>query len=75
MVILTSNRLDVETRKAYKIQLKADVLSKWNEMLQFIQQRCHTLVSIEKRNNGAPLEVKFIHNKIVISKVQKTEPN
>jgi hypothetical protein len=57
MVKLISNRLDLETHKAYDIQLKADVLPKWNELLQILLQRCHTLESIEKRNFGAPLQV------------------
>jgi hypothetical protein len=57
MVKLISNRIDVETRKAYEIQLKADDLPKWNELLQILLQRCHTLESIEKRNFGAPLQV------------------
>jgi hypothetical protein len=33
MVNLISNRLDVETRKAYEIQPKADALPKWDETL------------------------------------------
>jgi hypothetical protein len=57
MVNLISNRLDVETREAYEIQLKADILPKWDGMLQFLQQRCHTVKSIERRNNGAPMKV------------------
>jgi hypothetical protein len=61
MVKLISNRLDLETRKAYEIQLKADVLPKWNELLQILLQRCHTLESIEKRNFGAPLQVTSPH--------------
>jgi hypothetical protein len=30
---------------------------KWDELLQFLQHRCHTLESIERRNNGAPLKI------------------
>jgi BMFP domain-containing protein YqiC len=57
IVKLISNRLDLETRKAYEIQLKADDLPKWNELLQILLQRCRTLESIERRNTGAPLKV------------------
>jgi hypothetical protein len=73
MVNLISNRLDVETCKAYEIQLKADVPTKWNEMQQFLQQRCHTLESIKRRNTGIPLKV--TSSTPTLSYRRKNEPN
>jgi hypothetical protein len=47
LVHLVSNRLDSETRKAYEMLQKPEQLPKWDEMLTFLNSRCHILESIE----------------------------
>jgi hypothetical protein len=54
LVNLVCNRLDSETRKAYEIQIKPDVFPKWQDMLTFLNARCHILEGIE--NSGLTIE-------------------
>lgn len=44
---LVCNRLDPDTRKALQNRLKPDVLPKFDDLIEFLEQRCHVLESIE----------------------------
>jgi Protein of unknown function (DUF1759) len=46
LITLVSNRLDGDTRKAYELQLLTEGLPKFEDMLTFLQKRCHTLEAI-----------------------------
>jgi wyosine [tRNA(Phe)-imidazoG37] synthetase (radical SAM superfamily) len=58
LVHLVSNRLDGETRKAYEMLQKPEQLPKWDEMLTFLNSRCHILESIENsRPQPRPVQI------------------
>jgi hypothetical protein len=57
VISVVSSLIDSETRKAYETQLKSNELPNWTDTLSFLQQRCHTLESIEN-SKGATTKTK-----------------
>jgi Protein of unknown function (DUF1759) len=82
LITLVSNRLDGDTRKAYELQLVAEELPKFEDMLTFLQKRCHTLEAIastkkmsEKSfNSGTPRRPGTQKTTVLAIKTENTSP-
>jgi hypothetical protein len=48
LINLLGSRFHKETRKAFQLQLKPTVYSKWYEMLTFLKARYHSLENYEQ---------------------------
>jgi Protein of unknown function (DUF1759) len=51
-------RLNIETRKAYELHLPENELPKYDDLLKFLQKRCHTLEAIASSKKSVDKSVK-----------------